>query len=202
MFTIVSPGLNPVRIGSAPSSPSVDAMDVQVMGEFFRGLWKDFNILNSVVVTLRCTKDEEEAEAEISDLDVGYYNPFEYVGGFEGQDELNWGQFHWTTQSGLREKDRDFMTKRYVPDFRGYPIKVNQFRRYPTAIDPKYIPIAVQKSHIYKQCLPTGKSSTTTVCRVNIIMQSSSNPLLSTCIHRLVRPRRSNTTESRVKSQL
>lgn len=152
MFTIVSPGLE--------QKSAMD--DAQVMAGLFRGLWKDFNILNSLVVVTHCPAiDDVEHDdyTEIRDLVVGYYNPFECVGGFRGLDELNWGHFHWTTASGLREKDRHFITKRFVDNFRGYPLKVNQFHRYPTAIDRKFIPTVVQQSHIYKQCTETGKSS-------------------------------------------
>lgn len=128
--------------------------DAQVMGSFFRGLWLDFNILNALLVVCRC----DDGERVIRDLDFGFYDPFQYVGGFDPDSVHSWGQFHWSTGSALQDGQRKFITKRYVNDFRGYPIKLNQFVRYPTAIDRKYIPIVVQNSYVYSQCTGNGKS--------------------------------------------
>lgn len=154
MFTVVSPGLS----GGGLPTTTGDVYDAQVMGQFFRGLWKDFNILNSLVVDYRgCCSDGSVISA--SDLDVGFYDPFEYVGGFEldMDSDQNWGKFYWRTASTLREGDREFLTKRFVEDFRGYPLKVNQFYRYPTAIDRQYIPLGVQHSYVYNKLGRNGE---------------------------------------------
>lgn len=147
MFAVVRPELNPDW-----SSPS--AGDTLGMARFFRGLWTDFNILNAVVVVVAsCGSGDSDTQ-----VDVGYYDPFEYVGGFELANEQSWGKFYWTPRSALREKERGFITKRYIGDFRGYPLKVNQFPRYPTAIDRTFIPAVVQHSYIYNKCEGSGKS--------------------------------------------
>lgn len=173
MFTVLSPGL------FAEQSPAMDAL---AMGEFFRGLWTDFNILNSVIVVGQCAETTGTGTAEehvIRDLNVGYFNPFEYVGGFESHSEQSWGKFYWTKQSALGEDDRNFMTKRFVKDFGGYPLKVNQFKRYPTAIDRTNIPAVVQSSYIYNKCGADGECD----CwrKENSKYYAKPNPFAQTC---------------------
>lgn len=147
MFVIVAGNRTAGLLTDTHSKP-----DARVMGPFFGGLWRDFNILNSLVVVVCC------CGGVIRDLDVGFYDPFASVGGFEPDNQQSWGKFEWTTEDALQEEQRKFITKRYVDDFRGYPIKLNQFKRYPTAIERKHIPIAVQQSYIYSQCRGNGKS--------------------------------------------
>lgn len=148
MFAVVSPELN-------PDWSSALVGDTLGMARFFRGLWTDFNILNAVVVVASCGSRDTQL---VRDVDVGYYDPFEYVGGFELANEQSWGKFYWTRRSALRDREREFITKRYIGDFRGYPLKVNQFPRYPTAIDRSFIPPMVQNSYIYNKCEGSGKS--------------------------------------------
>lgn len=126
--------------------------DGEEIGQFFRGCM-DFDILNPLFVVVQCGEQEEEDE----DVIFGYYDTFEFVGGYDDDkdDERNWGAFHWTTYAEMYK--RDYITGGYVNDFHGYPLRVNQFFRYPTAISKNYVPQFARNSYIYKSSQPDGK---------------------------------------------
>ena len=142
MFVIVQHGLD-----------DSDAQ-LELMASFFRRLWRDFNVLNAILVVSQCSRAEQGL---IGDPQVVFFDPFAYVGGFEANSDLNYGRLYAKQLSQLLDHDRDFLTKRYVKDFHGYPIKVNQFFRYPTAIDRKTIPVPAQSSYIYAQYTKSGE---------------------------------------------
>lgn len=122
--------------------------NAKLIGQFFRGLWVDFDIFNPLFVVVQCEED----------ILLGYYDTFKFVGGYEEEnedDERNWGEFHWTSYAELYV--RDYITGGYVNDFHSYPLRVNQFFRYPTAISRNFIPEAVRASYVYKTSQPDGK---------------------------------------------
>lgn len=123
-------------------------IDRDVMEPFFRGLWKDFNILNSLVVLTNCGGT---ITTENTDVRVGHFNPFEY------RDGTTWGRFHWLSRSNVSGKMLE--TDSNIRDFHGYPLQINQFIRYPTAIPRSLIPVPVQESYIYKHCRQDGKKN-------------------------------------------
>lgn len=111
---------------------------------FFRTLWLEFNILNSFLVISTCDGPEQ----------IGYFDPFVYVGNeTEKQtlDRMRWGRFYWldATQQ-LQKSEKSNIKKRQIQDFNGYPIQVNQFARYPTALNRNMTPTVLLDSYIYK----------------------------------------------------
>lgn len=129
LFIIASPELTLEYVQSQ--------LPTSKMAQIFDRLWTDFNLLNAVVVVSRC------AGNETLDL-VGYYDPF------ENQVDGSWGQFYWTTFENLTEQEIDYVIYRYVSNFNGKPLKVNQFYRYPTALRQENVPEVLLGSYIYK----------------------------------------------------
>lgn len=172
--------------------------NTEQMVQFFRQLWKDFDIFKSLVVALNGTAD---GNLQSTNVTLGYYRPFEFPGGRNDSpdDEANWGQFHWRgNYKDLDESVRSRIRDKYVGDFHGFPLKVNQFIRYPTAIPSLYIPTVVRKSYVYGTTNESGKSSVGGMFSVN---NSFVFLLPSRFLHRSLRSGRTDYEESRDATQ-
>lgn len=114
-----------------------------MLENYFRTLWLDFNILNALLVIYTCNGPE----------DTGFFDPFAYIGNGTtkpDKNNLNWGRFYWTDSPQISKREKQIIKKRRIQNFNGYPIKVNQFFRYPTALYRHLTPSVLLDSYFYK----------------------------------------------------